>query len=119
MSSATVERFYKEATMTATMTPTMPETMTATATATIELHAFMWIADVFKERHWANPLQLEIDEEMTGPGLLIQLAIPTDQVAMIFVNHRAYVPRTAIIKPGDRVALVPPGAPVPFTAVPF
>lgn len=98
----------------ATMTPVMPETTTSTAVSTVEIHGFMWISDLFKMRQWENPLHLEIDEETTGRGLLIQLGIPTDQVGMIFVNHRLFEPMTARIKPGDRVALVPPGAPVPF-----
>jgi sulfur carrier protein ThiS len=98
-----------------TQVPLASGNATATATATIEIHAFMWLSDLFKVRHWTNPRRLEVDEaEMTGRGLLIQLAIPTDRVAVMFLNHRVVDPAEAIIHPGDRVALVPPGAPLPF-----
>ncbi len=83
-------------------------------TEAVELQGFLWISDLFKERDWPNPIRLEIDEEITGQQLLIQLAVPTQQVSLIFVNHRAYEPSLAIIRPGDRVALVPPGVPMPF-----
>jgi len=91
----------------------MPNT-TATTTATIELHAFMWLSDLFKKRNWTNPRQFHIDEETSGRELLAQLAIPTGQVGVIFVNGRVFDPKAAVIKPGDRVALVSPGAPLPF-----
>ncbi len=89
-------------------------TTTATTTATIELHAFMWLSDLFKKRHWTNPRHLHIDEKTTGRELLAQLEIPTGQVGVIFVNGRVFDPKAAVIKPGDRVALVSPGAPLPF-----
>jgi len=100
---------------TSTPTPIANGKAPATAIATIEVHAFMWLSDLFKVRNWTNPRRIEIDEEeMTGPGLLIQLAIPTDRVAVMFLNHRVVDPAEAVIRPGDRVALVPPGAPLPF-----
>ncbi len=100
--------------MTATMTPTLISPATVTATAPVELHAFMWLSDLFKTRHWANPQRLDVDDEMTGRELLAQLAIPAERVGVMFVNHRVFDPKAAIIRPGDRVALVPPGAPMPF-----
>lgn len=100
------------ATMTAMMTPTT--SATATATATIELCGFMWLSDLFKERHWANPQRFDVEDEMTGRELLAQLAIPAEQVGVMFVNHRVFEPTAARIRPGDRVALVSPGAPLPF-----
>ncbi len=102
--------------MTATLELTTPIELTpiSKATATIELHAFMWLSDLFKKRHWANPCRFDVDHETTGQKLLAQLEIPAEQVGMIFVNHRVFNPMAAIIKPGDRVALVSPGAPTPF-----
>lgn len=91
---------------------------TIKATASIELRAFMRLSDLFKERHWKNALQFDVDFgeklETTGQELLAQLAIAAEDVEIIFVNGRVFRPSAAIIKPGDRVALVPPGAPVPF-----
>ncbi len=102
--------------MTATLEMTTPIELTpiSKATATIELHAFMFLSDLFKERHWTNPCQFDVDQETTGRELLAQLEIPAEQVAAIFVNHRLFKPMAASIKPGDRVALVSPGAPMPF-----
>ncbi len=102
--------------MPATLELTMPmkPTLGSVATATIELHAFMFLSDLFKERHWSNPCRFEVDHETTGPELLAHLEIPAAQVGAIFVNHRLFNPAAATINPGDRVALVSPGAPMPF-----
>jgi molybdopterin converting factor small subunit len=104
-----------ETTMIATVVDLHP---TIKATASIELRAFMRLSDLFKERHWTNALQFDVDFgdkiETTGKELLAQLAIAAEDVDIIFVNGRVFRPSAAIIRPGDRVALVPPGAPVPF-----
>jgi sulfur carrier protein ThiS len=102
--------------MTATMNATLTPATTATATgiATIELCGFMFLSDLFKERHWANPQRFEVETEMTGRELLDQLEIPAERVGMMLVNHRVFAPAKAIVRPGDRVALVSPGAPTPF-----
>lgn len=79
----------------------------------IELHAYMWLADLFRERGWSNPRALELDSELSGPALLVKLDIPPERVEVIFVNRKAYAADVACVKPGDRVALVPPGVPGP------
>jgi hypothetical protein len=81
--------------------------------AAIELHAYMGMADLFRERQWSNPRALEIAGELTGAQLLDQLGIAQDKVEVIFVNRKAYAADIAIVRPGDRVALVPPGVPGP------
>lgn len=100
--------------MTATLEVPIELTPTMKATSTIELRGFMWLSDLFKERHWSNPAHFDVNAETTGEDLLDQLAIPAKRVNVIFVNGRVFNPATAIIRPGDRVALVPPGAPMPF-----
>lgn len=82
-------------------------------TNTIELHAFMGLADVFRERQWPNPHAFSIAGELTGPQLLRELDIAPERVEVMFVNRKAYAADTAMIHPGDRVALVPPGVPGP------
>jgi sulfur carrier protein ThiS len=79
----------------------------------IELHAYMQMADFFRERQWPNPGALEIAGELTGPQLLAQLGIAQEKVEVMFVNRKAYAADIAVIHPGDRVALVPPGVPGP------
>jgi len=81
--------------------------------APIELHAYMQMADYFREHQWPNPRLLEIAGELTGPQLLDQLGVAQNKVEVMFVNRKAYAADIAVIRPGDRVALVPPGVPGP------
>jgi hypothetical protein len=78
--------------------------------STIELYANMWLRDTFRQRGWSNPRSLAVEGEISGVGLLALLDIPEKEVGMIFVNHRAYSPSRAIVRPRDRVALFSPGA---------
>lgn len=80
---------------------------------TIELHAFMGLADVFRERQWSNPHAFPLNIETSGPALLTELDIPLAGVEVMFVNRKAIATDCAVIHPGDRVALVPPGVPGP------
>ena len=80
---------------------------------TIELHAFMQLSDVFQERQWTNPTFFPLDHEVTGAQLMNQLDIPMERVEVIFINRLAVAADDAVIHPGDRVALVPPGVPGP------
>ena len=77
----------------------------------IELRAFMDLADLFRERNWPSPLEVDIPGEMTGAQLLAMLDIPPEKVEVVFVNGRAFTSRMAVLTGGDRVALVPPGVP--------
>ncbi len=80
----------------------------------IELRAFMGLADLFRERDWPNPREIDVDGEMTGEQLLAMLDIPPEKVEIVFVNGRAFSPPRAILTGGDRVALAPPGVPGPY-----
>jgi len=79
----------------------------------IELHAFMGMAELFRQRDWQNPHSFPLDEVITGPALLERLDIPGEEVEVMFVNRKAFAADCALIHPGDRVALVPPGVPGP------
>jgi hypothetical protein len=81
--------------------------------ATIELHAFMGLADLFRERQWTNPHPFPLDAQTSGAELLARLDIPLDGVEVMFINRQAVATDCAAIHPGDRVALVPPGVPGP------
>jgi sulfur carrier protein ThiS len=80
----------------------------------IELRAFMGLMKVFAERNWKMPHYFALAHETTGPELLTMLDIPEDQVEAIFVNRKPLPMAKAVIRPGDRVALVPPGVPGPY-----
>lgn len=80
---------------------------------TIELHAFMDLADLFRERQWSNPHAFAIDRELSGAALLEELGIDSARVEVMFVNRKAVTTAMARVCPGDRVALVPPGVPGP------
>jgi sulfur carrier protein ThiS len=80
----------------------------------IQLRGFMWLADLFKARQWPNPRRFELDGDTSGTELLATLDIDPERVEVIFVNGRAMPCAAAIVKPGDRVALVPPGTPGPY-----
>ena len=79
----------------------------------IELHGFMDLAKVFRERQWANPHAFPLEREVNGAELLDLLHIDPQGVEVIFVNRKAFAADKATIRPGDRVALVPPGVPGP------
>ena len=80
---------------------------------TIELHGFMGLAQVFRERQWTNPHDFPLEREVTGTELLDLLDIAPQKVEVMFVNRKAFAADMATIRPGDRVALVPPGVPGP------
>jgi sulfur carrier protein ThiS len=79
---------------------------------TIELRGYLWLYDTFKQRGWSNPRRFAIESETPALELLAKLEIPQDKVGVVFVNGKAHPPSRATVKPGDRVALVSPGAPM-------
>ncbi|MDR3565242.1 MAG: MoaD/ThiS family protein [Negativicutes bacterium] len=83
----------------------------------IELRAFMYLAQLFQKRKWPSPLLLEIGGPTTGLELLVRLDISRDSVEVIFINGKVFPPDDAVIQPGDRVALAPPGVPGPYRAL--
>lgn len=79
----------------------------------IELHAFMQLADLFRERGWSNPREVSLERDMSAMDLLALLEIAPERVEVLFINHTAHPVAGAVVHPGDRVALVPPGVPGP------
>ena len=78
-----------------------------------EVHAFMWLADLFRERAWDNPRQIDLEAEISALELLQLLEVDRHRVEVVFVNHLAGPVEGTRIRPGDRIALVPPGVPGP------
>lgn len=83
-------------------------------TTTIELRAFMGLSDLFRQRGWSFPLLVDVGPGMSGQDLLHKLDIPDESVEVLFVNGKASKPAQAQVRPGDRVALAPPGVPGPY-----
>jgi hypothetical protein len=83
----------------------------------IELRGFMGLTKLFRERKWPSPFMFSVADGTTGPELLSLLDIPPDQVEVIFINGTVHRPADAVFRPGDRVALVPPGTPGPYRAL--
>ncbi len=79
----------------------------------IEVRAFMQLSALFAARGWGNPHALEVERDITGKELLAALAVAREDVESLIVNRRAASVEETILRPGDRVALVPPGAPGP------
>ena len=79
----------------------------------IELHAFMGLADLFRQRQWTNPCDFPLMAETSGADLLTELDIPREGVEVMFINRKPLPTDCAVVHPGDRVALVPPGVPGP------
>ena len=82
-------------------------------TGTIEVRAFMQLSTLFAARGWSNPRAFEVENGVTGEQLLAALGVHTRDVESLIVNRRAVPVEDAVLRAGDRVALVPPGAPGP------
>ncbi len=81
--------------------------------ASIELHAVKELADLFREHQWMNHNDSSLNAEVSGAELLAILDIPQEGVEVMFINRKAVATNYAVVHPGDRVALVPPGVPGP------
>jgi hypothetical protein len=81
---------------------------------TIEIRFFMFLSVLYKERNWSNPLTLKIDGRLSGIELLAILDIDREKVEALLVNGMGASPENALIQPGDRVAVLPPGTPGPY-----
>jgi Mut7-C ubiquitin len=79
---------------------------------TIDLHANMFLRDMFRQNGWTNPSCIPLEADTPALTLLVSLGIPLDKVGVIYVNGKAYPPSHATLQPGDRVALFSPGAPI-------
>jgi sulfur carrier protein ThiS len=80
---------------------------------TVEVRGFSFLWELFRRRGWPNPLRLPWPEAAPARELLAALEIESAQVEAVFVNGVVRRP-DAVIHPGDRVALVPPGTPGPY-----
>ena len=80
----------------------------------VEVRFFMFLAELCKERNWPVPMLVEIEDEVSGPDFLEKLDVPIERVEVLLINGKAVWPSEAKIRPGDRLALLPPGTPGPY-----
>ena len=59
-------------------------------------------------------MSIGIEGELSGLDLLNKLEVPLNRVEILMLNGKAVSPAQAVIQPGDRVALLPPGTPGPY-----
>lgn len=87
--------------------------MTELKKTTIEVRGFIQLDALFKKRNWTVPLILELQEPITGLELAEKLEVPLNEIEIVFINGHAQA-INELIRPGDRVAFVPPGCPGPY-----
>lgn len=80
----------------------------------IEVRFFMFLTELCKERNWPSPMQFYLADDISGLALLEKLDVPVEKVEVLLINGRAVRPTEATVRPGDRVALLPPGTPGPY-----
>ncbi|MGQ9497983.1 MAG: MoaD/ThiS family protein [Desulfotomaculales bacterium] len=81
---------------------------------TVEVRGFLRLKEIFDQRNWPFPLEVELENECSAAELAAQLDLPPDGIEAVFVNGRAYPLSEARVRPGDRVGFVPPGTPGPY-----
>lgn len=79
----------------------------------IEIRGFLHLDPYIRGIEGRMPLILEQDQPLTGRELAEKLKIPPDEVEVIFVNGFVQ-DLDFVIKPGDRMAFLPPGCPGPY-----
>lgn len=79
----------------------------------VEIRGFGDFSKLFQERNWPYPLFYELKEPTTTGELAKILDLSEDKIEVVFVNGLAWG-LDYPVKPGDRVAFVPPGTPGPY-----
>jgi len=76
----------------------------------IDILAFGKLYFLFADRNWPIPMSYEMEKPVTADELREKLDIPAEDVEVVFIN-RLLKPLSTVLKPGDRIAFVPPGVP--------
>lgn len=82
----------------------------------MEVRGFSFIKEIFDRRNLPFPFFTDLSEECTAGELAERLEIPVDAIEAVFVNGVACRPGDTV-RPGDRVAFVPPGTPGPYRVI--
>ncbi|MFZ5649505.1 MAG: MoaD/ThiS family protein [Bacillota bacterium] len=82
----------------------------------VEVRGFSFIKELFDSRGLPFPFFVEIEEECTAAELAERLEIPPHMLEAVFINGVSQG-AGGNVRPGDRVAFVPPGTPGPYRVV--
>jgi molybdopterin converting factor small subunit len=80
---------------------------------TIEVRVFGSLSGIFEKKNLPVPFIMGLVEPITGTDLAKKLEIPRDAIEVIIVNGVVQALNYSI-RPGDRVAFVPPRTPGPY-----
>jgi molybdopterin converting factor small subunit len=80
---------------------------------TIEVRVFGRLTEIFTQKNLPIPFLVDIEEPIIGADLARKLEIPRNEIEIIIVNGVVQA-LSYSIRPGDRVAFVPPGTPGPY-----
>ncbi|MCL6611038.1 MAG: MoaD/ThiS family protein [Peptococcaceae bacterium] len=82
----------------------------------VEVRGFSFIKEIFDRRKLPFPFFVDLAEECTAADLAERLEIPPELIEAVFINGVARRPGD-VVRPGDRVAFVPPGTPGPYRVI--
>jgi len=85
-------------------------------TRMVEVRGFSFLKQEFDRRGWPFPLMVELEGECSAGELAEKLALPREKIEAVFINGIAG-PLSRAVRPGDRVAYVPPGTPGPYRVI--
>ncbi len=80
---------------------------------TVEIRGFLHLDAVLRKISGSLPLIMDLNSPISGRDLAKRLGIHDDEIEVIFVNGFVHE-LEYIIRPGDRVAFLPPGCPGPY-----
>lgn len=83
----------------------------------IEIRCFSFLKKVCDERNLPFPFYYELEGECTALELAQKIDLPLDKIEAVFINGIASPVTEGKVKPGDRVAFIPPGTPGPYRAL--
>lgn len=83
------------------------------AAGEIEIRAFMQLKQLFDKRKWPFPYFYKLEKECSAAELAQKLDLPPEQIEAVFINGKAQSLEESRVRPGDRVAFLPPGTPGP------
>lgn len=82
----------------------------------IEVRCFGKLKKPFDEKKCPFPFTMDLETEIKACDLAAELDISMDDVEIIFINGKVEA-LDHPVKPGDRVAFVPPGTPGPYRVI--
>ena len=82
----------------------------------VEIRGFSFIKEIFDRRGLPFPFYLELFAPCPASDLAARLEIPAGMVEAVFINGLARGLEDTV-RPGDRVAFVPPGTPGPYRVI--